>query len=85
MCDAWCHACSNLNSFHAGALSCLEQTNMNAPEQLNSSADIELGKNRQEGVDIEIEVLPNGMRDLNHTKYKLLIHLCCHHALCLGS
>jgi len=59
---------------------------MNAPEQqLNSSADIELGKIRQEGADIEIEVLPNGMRDLNHTKYKLLIRHCCHHALCEGS
>jgi hypothetical protein len=29
--------------------------------------------------------LPNGMRDLNHTKYKLLIHHCCHHTLYEGS
>ena len=43
---------------------------MNAPEQqLDSSPDIELGKIRQEGADTEIEVLPNGMRNLNHTEY----------------
>ena len=67
MCHAWCHACYSLNSFHAGAFGCLEQRNMIAPEQLNSNADIELGNNPQEGADTEIEVLPNGMRDLNHT------------------
>ena len=62
--------CDALNSFHAGAFCCLEQRNMNAPEQqLDSSPDIELGKIRQEGADTEIEVLPNGMRNLNHTEY----------------